>query len=179
MRCVSRTETCGLASSGPAFGPRMRSQSSSSSSPAASCPPGCRSGGAPGPLPPDALSAQRLVLRRAPVQERRPAEKHHRRRSQPGLGSRTVRTDDALPLAQGLLGTVQKRMFRMRPVRGSEGEAPPAGCRTHPSSRPRAGGTATAGPAPSPYFSCPQTGGICSDHLRRGSQWVCTCFWLC
>ena len=163
-------ETHGLASSGPAFGPRTSLSPFRAPPRLCPVPPGHSSGGGHGPLLPDALSISQVL-------ERHPAQKHHFQVLAAWAGLSFSRTDDALLLAEGLLGTVQKRM---RPVHGSGEEMPPAGCRrTRRSSRPRAGGTVTGGPALPPCSSCPQTEGMSSDHLTRGRQWVCVCFGLC
>ena len=162
--------TRGLPSSGLAFGPRMNLNPFQAPPWLCPVPPGHPSGGTHWPLPLDALSASQVL-------QRHPAQKHHFQALTTWAGLSFSRTDHALPLAEGLLGTVQKRM---RPVHGSGEEMPPAGCRrTRRSSRPRAGGNVTGGPAPLPCSSCPQTEGMSSDHLTRGRQWVCVCFGLC
>ena len=156
MQWVSQGEACGAASSDPAFGPRTNL------SPFRAPPWLCQQRTRPEALV--GLSHRTrsapcsLVLPRAPqVLERHRAQEHHSQALPAWAGLSLSRTDDALLLAEGLLGTVQKRM---RPVHGSEEAMPPAGCRGTPGSfRPRAGGTVTGGPAPPPYSSGPRQRG--------------------
>lgn len=115
MQWVSQRETCGVASSGPAFGPRVNL------SPFRAPPWLCRQG-----TRPEALVGLSHQMHSAPcslahpcasqVLEHHRAQKHHSQVLPAWAGLSFSRTDDVLLLAEGLLGTVQKRM---RPMHGS------------------------------------------------------------
>lgn len=135
-------------------------------------------GGARGPLPPDALSA---LQPGAPV-------------CPPGAGASSG-TGTSLPGAPRLGWALAQSHRRCSAVsRGTLRNGPEEGA----SRAWERGSDATGGlqgdsrllPPPS-WWDCdwgaspssllqrPQTEGMSSDHLTRGSQWACTCFWLC
>lgn len=176
MQWVSQREACGVASSGPAFGPRMNL------SPFRAPPWLCRQGTRPealvGPLPPDALSA---LQPGAPV-------------CLPGAGASSG-TETSLPGAPRLSWALVQSHRRCSTVsRGTVRNGPEedASCAWKRGSDATSGLQGDSlllpppswwdcdwGASPSSLLQRPQTEGMSSEHLTRGSQWACTCFWLC